>query len=90
MTPDERDLLTDLKRACDQAPGFVLEFLSGDMPVDAEEAYAHRLVDVAEMLMLHARARKRLIIDSRPTTTTTTLHPARLSAPRQSGDNSSQ
>jgi hypothetical protein len=67
MLREERELLADLKRVCDQAPGFALEFMAGDMPIADEEAYAHRLVDVAEMIMLHARARKRLVIDGQAT-----------------------
>jgi len=63
MTPDERELLCDLKRVCNHASGFALEFLAGNLSVEAEIAYAHRLVDVAEALMHHANGRKRIVID---------------------------
>jgi hypothetical protein len=61
MTPDERELLCDLKRVCNQAPEFALEFMSGGLSVEAEIAYAHRLVDVAEALMYHANTRKCIV-----------------------------
>lgn len=57
MTPDEQQLVTDLKRVLSQVPQFVLEFTAGDLPVEAEKAYAYRLVDVAEELLRHARNR---------------------------------
>jgi hypothetical protein len=40
MTPEEHELLVDLNRVCDQAPLFILEFATGDLPVEAEQAYA--------------------------------------------------
>jgi len=58
MPPDEHELLTDFKRVCEQAPLFVLEFTTGGLSVEAEEAYAFRLVDVAEELLRHAKNRK--------------------------------
>jgi hypothetical protein len=60
---DERELLTDLMRVCNQAPDFALEFMTGTMPIEAEEAFAHRLVDVAEVIMRHVKERRRLVID---------------------------
>ena len=51
MSPDEHELLADLTRVCEHASLFVLEFT-------AEEAFAFRLVDVAEELLRHARHRK--------------------------------
>jgi len=67
MLRDERELLADLKRVCNDASVFALEFMAGDLSVEAEIAYAHRLVDVAELIMNHANARKRLIIDGQAT-----------------------
>ena len=46
-----------------KAPGFALEFMAGDLSVEEELAYAHRLVDVAQAIMIHANARKRLVIN---------------------------
>jgi hypothetical protein len=63
MTPDERELLCDLMRVCNHAPGFTLEFLAGNLSAEEEIAYAHRLVDVAEALMHHADGRKHMVID---------------------------
>lgn len=63
MTPDERELLCDLKRVCNHAPGFALELMAGNLPVEAEIAYAHRLVDIAEALLRHANGRERMVID---------------------------
>jgi hypothetical protein len=63
MTPDECELLCDLKRVCNHAPEFALEFMAGNLPVAAEIAYAHRLVDVAEALLRHASGRERIVID---------------------------
>lgn len=63
MTPDECELLCNLKRVCNHAPGFALEFMAGNLSVEAEIAYAHRLVDIAEALMHHANGRKRMVID---------------------------
>jgi hypothetical protein len=63
MTPDECELLCDLKRVCNHAPEFALDLMAGNLPVDAEIAYAHRLVDVAEALLRHASGRKRIVID---------------------------
>lgn len=63
MTPDERELLCDLKRVCNHAAEFALKFMAGNLPIDAEIAYAHRLVDVAEALLRHASGRERLVIE---------------------------
>jgi len=67
MLRDERELLADLKRACNQAGPFVLEFIAGELPIEAEEAYAYLLGDIADRLLAHAKARKGLIIDGEPT-----------------------
>ena len=67
MLREERELLADLMRVSNQAPDFALEFVGGDMPVEIEETYAHRLVDVAELLLNHAKARRRLVINAQPT-----------------------
>jgi len=58
MSPDEHELLADLTRVCEHASLFVLEFTAGELSVEAEEACAFRLVDVAEELLRHARHRK--------------------------------
>ena len=63
MLRSYRELLADLARVNTQVPQFVLEFMDGALSIEAEEAFAHRLVDVAEQLMNHAKARRRLVID---------------------------
>lgn len=63
MLREDRELLADLKRVCNSASTFALEFMAGELSVEAEIAYAHRLVDVAELIMNHANARKRLVIN---------------------------
>ena len=78
MLREERELLADLKRLCNDASVFALEFMAGDLSIVAEEAYAHRLVDVAEMMMHHANARKRLVIDGHATPLAIQLDPSSL------------
>ena len=56
---DDRDIMADLRRACGQVPLFTMEFTTGGLSVDAETAFAHRLIDVAEGILLHAEARRR-------------------------------
>ena len=56
---DERDLLADLRRVCGQVPLFAVEFTTGALSVDAEVAFADRLIDVAGGILLHAHARER-------------------------------
>jgi len=70
MFREDRELLADLMRVGQHAPQFALEFMAGDLSVEAEIAYAHRLVDVAEAIMRHARARRHLMIDGAPTSFT--------------------
>jgi hypothetical protein len=57
-TSEERELLADLKRVCEQRALFVLEFETGQLSAEAEEAYGWRLVDAGEGLLRHARRRK--------------------------------
>ena len=70
MLREERELLVALKRVCNQAPGFALEFMAGELSVEDELAYAHRLVDVAQAIMNHANGRKRLVINGQATALT--------------------
>ena len=67
MLREDRELLTDLKRVCNDAGLFVLEYMAGDLSIEAEESYTLRLVDVAERLLAHARRRKGLVLDGDPT-----------------------
>ena len=67
MLPEDRELLTDLKRACNQAGLFALEYMAEDLSIAAEEAYAERLIDIAERLLAHAKSRKGLVLDGEPT-----------------------
>lgn len=75
MTREEIELMCHLKRVCNQIPDFALEFMSGDMPAEAEIAFARRLVDMAEQLMHHANAKRRVVIDGAATTLTIELGP---------------
>ena len=70
MLRDERELLADLKRVCNDAALFALELMAGDLSIADEITYAHRLVDVAELIMNHANARKRLVINARVSSVT--------------------
>lgn len=58
MLHEDRELLTELKRACNQAGQFTLEYMSGGLTIEAEEAYALRLIDIAERLLAHATTAK--------------------------------
>jgi len=55
---DERGILADLRRVHGQVPLFVVEFTTGGLSVDAEVAFARRLIDVADGILLHADARR--------------------------------
>ena len=66
MLPEDRELLADLKRACNQAGQFALEYMGGELSVEGEEAYAWMLVDIAERLLAHTKARKELVLDGEP------------------------
>ena len=67
MTREELLLMTDLMRVCSQAHTFCLEFADQAVSIDDEEAYALRLIDVADRLLEHAKARKGLDRDGQPT-----------------------
>ena len=67
MTHEELILLTDLKRVCNEAGQFFLEFTDGGLSIQAEEAYAYSLLDVGERLLSHTKARKRLNHNGEPT-----------------------
>ena len=55
---DERGILADLWRVYGQVPLFAMEFTTGGLSVDAEVAFAHRLIDVADGILLHVDARR--------------------------------
>jgi hypothetical protein len=67
MLREDRELLADLKRVCNDAGLFALEYLAGDLTIEAEESYALRLFDIGERLLAHARRRKGLVLDGAPT-----------------------
>ena len=67
MLREDRELLADLKRVCNEAGTFALEYMAGDQSIAAEEAYALRLIDVGERLFAHVKSRKRLVLDGEPT-----------------------
>jgi hypothetical protein len=67
MFREDRELLADLKRVCNDAGLFALEYMAGDLSIEAEEAYALRLIDVGERLLGHAKSRKGLVLDGAPT-----------------------
>ena len=66
MFREDRELLADLKRVCNDAGLFALEYMGGDLSVDAEEAYAVRLIDIGERLLAHAGDRKGLVLNGEP------------------------
>lgn len=67
MLREDRELLADLKRACNDAGPFVLQYLAGDLTTAAEEAYAQRLINIGERLISHAKTRTRLVLDHEST-----------------------
>jgi len=67
MLREDRELLVDLKRACNQAAQFALAYLAGDLSIEAEEAYALRLIHIGERLLKHAEIRKGVVLDGEPT-----------------------
>ena len=67
MLREDRELLAELKRACNHAGVFALEYMAGELSIAAEEAYALRLIDIAERLLAHAKGRKGLVLDGEPT-----------------------
>jgi len=66
MLREDRELLADLKRACNEAGQFVLEYMVGDLPIETEEAYALRLIDIGDRLLAHAKSRKGFVLDGEP------------------------
>jgi len=64
---EDRELLTDLKRVCNRAGQFALEYLADDLSTEAEEAYALRLIDIGERLLDRAKNRKGFDRDGEPT-----------------------
>jgi hypothetical protein len=67
MLREDRELLADLKRVCNEAGVFALEYMAGDLSIETEESYALRLFDIGERLLAHARRRKGLVLDGEPT-----------------------
>lgn len=67
MLPEDLELLTHLKRICNSAGPFALEYMAGDLSIAAEEAYARRLIEVGERLLTHAHSRKNLVLEAEPT-----------------------
>ena len=67
MVREDRELLADLKRVCNQAGQFALAFIGGELSVEAEEAYAYALDDLAERILRHARARNGLVLNGEAT-----------------------
>jgi len=51
MLREDRELLTDLSRACTHAPQFALQYMAGDLSIEGEEAYALQLIDLGERLL---------------------------------------
>jgi len=65
MLREDRELLADLKRICNEAGLFALEYMAGDLSISAREAYALRLIDIGELA--HAKGRKGLMLDDEAT-----------------------
>jgi hypothetical protein len=58
MLRENRELLAELKRICNQAGQFALGFMAGELSAEAEAAYAQHLIAVGEGILLHAMRRK--------------------------------
>lgn len=54
----ELELLAELHRVCDQATLYEMELRAGHLTDAAREAYAWRLIDVAEQMLRHVRNRE--------------------------------
>lgn len=63
MLREDRELVTDLKRACNQAVPFALEFMAGTLSVADEEAYGLWLAEIAGRILIHAKMRAHLVVD---------------------------
>jgi hypothetical protein len=63
MTREELELMAELKRICNQAPGFALAFMAEHLSIEAEETYALRLAGIGERLLAHAKRRKVWVIN---------------------------
>jgi hypothetical protein len=63
MLREDRELLAELKRICNQAGQFALDFMAGGISDAAEAAYAQHLIAVGEGILLHAMRRKQITID---------------------------
>lgn len=66
MLREDRELLCDFKRACNEAGQFALEYIADRLSIETEEAYAFRLVNIAERLLAHVKGRKGFVIDGEP------------------------
>src|SRR5215216_6563217 len=66
MTRDGLELLTALKRVCNEAGLFALEYMAGDLLVETEKAYARRMIDIGERLLTHAQSRNGFVLNGEP------------------------
>ena len=57
MLLEEQALLADLKSLAAKATDFIADFKSGELTTNDQQAYANRLQDLAERLIVHAQAR---------------------------------
>jgi len=64
MLREDRELLTELKRLCNEAPQFALDFMAGALSIEDERTYGLRLADVADRILSHAQQRVYVVIDS--------------------------
>lgn len=86
MSREELELMTDLKRICNQAPEFALEFMAGSLSIEAELAYARRLIDVADALMHHANIRKYVVVEGQVTSAVIQAELCAVQPGRENGD----
>jgi hypothetical protein len=63
MLHEDRALLADLKRACNQAVQFALGYMDGNLSPEAENTYALLLIDIGERLLAHSKAKSRIVLD---------------------------
>ena len=86
MLREHRELPTELKRLCNEALRFALDYMAGTLSVSDEEAYGLRLAEVAGRILIHATVRAQLVVEGQlvvidGTTGAVLLQPERRSLP---------
>lgn len=63
---EDRELLAHLALVNSDVPGIAVRLMNGQLPVDEQRAFARRLVDIAEALIIHADRRDHPILEHQP------------------------